>query len=213
MLLQASAWLSNQDDCLLQGGSMDIALKIIGIFALCALCLVSHSAVTAAGETGANVYQWTDSHGTVHYTDNPLSIPARSSNRIIKRESIKGVATPQQDRKEETARTIPKNNKTDLYGGHDESWWRDRYASLRSQIRQIKESAPGKQTLLRELHYNKAASAYIHYKGTYSENRTAYRQLYQEIKNDEARLVELEKDLESIEVEASRNGVPFDWRK
>jgi len=63
------------------------------------------------------------------------------------------------------------------------------------------------------LHYNKAASAYIHYKGTYSENRTAYRQLFQEIMNDEARLVELEKDLETIEVEASRNGVPFDWRK
>lgn len=189
---------------------MDIVFKILFILAL---CLVSDREVTAAGEPDAGVYQWTDSHGSVHFTDNPLSIPARSSNRVIKRESIKGVATPQQDRKEETARTIPKNNKTDLYGGHDESWWRDRYASLRSQIRQIKESTPGKQTLLRELHYNKAASAYGHYKGSYSENRTAYRQLYQEIKNDEAKLVELEKDLESIEVEASRNGVPFDWRK
>lgn len=181
---------------------------------LLAICLVSPGVVYAEpGGMESCMYQWTDNSGTVHFTDNPMRIPEKHSGKVRKRESIKGEIMPKQDRKRENVRLIRENRGIELCCGHDESWWRERYSSLRLQIRQIKEAAPEKQTRLRELHYNMAASIDQPHNGSHRENKTAYRQLQQEIRNDEEKIVELEKELEALEVEAPRCSVPLEWRK
>jgi hypothetical protein len=194
-----------------RGGSINVKLKSL----LLALCLVAAGMVHAdSGKMESCMYQWTDSSGTVHFTDNPMRIPEKHSGKVKKREYIQGeVMSKQDNRKSESVKPIPANKAIQLCCGHDEGWWRERYSSLRTRIRQIKEAAPEKQTRLRELHYSMCASVDQPYKGSHRENKTAYRKLHQEIRDDEEKIVELEKELEALEVEAPRCSVPLEWRK
>jgi Domain of unknown function (DUF4124) len=165
----------------------------------------------------AEMYQWTEDSGTINYSDNPMSVPREYGNKVKKRDSITGEARPNQVRNEESVNKRQTNPDRQLYGGHDESWWRYQFSNLRSQIKIIKETAPEKEARLKELHYKKVVSNSTGMSpvafGNPRKSREAYKELYQEINADKEKLMELEKKLGKLEDEASREWVPLEWRE
>lgn len=129
-----------------------------------------------------------------------------------------------------------------LFGGLDERSWRTRFTTLREERAVIEESLPKKREELNRLHRRWVISMgrnpsqkeledfaekqaegpvsvednpYVNKSrlGAPGRNREAYYAKLQEIRGDEARIEEINKQLEDLELEAGRAGVPFEWRK
>jgi len=183
-----------------------------------AICFIPmRVAFPAQNGADSGLYQWTDEGGTVHYSDNPLKIPGKYEKGVKIRDSIKGKNSPDQTQKEKTAMQKPANTTGQLYGGHDEKWWRNRFSYLTAEIRMKKETLSEKQARLKKVHFKKVVSASIGkptvLAGNPRKNRAAYQELYHEIKSDEEMVAALEKELETLNAEASIAGVPLDWKK
>ncbi len=174
----------------------------------------SGDAIPASNGGDSGLYQWTDENGTISFSDNVKSVPGKKGVR--KRASIKG-EVPSDQTRQEKADGYPPKVLAKLYGGHDESWWHGRFAGMRERIKAIKEALPEKREMLRTAHIKKVASDSLGYPtidhGNHWENRRIYKKLYFEIKADEEKLAALEKELEATDTEASRAGVPLEWRK
>ncbi|BEH10010.1 MULTISPECIES: DUF4124 domain-containing protein [Geobacter] len=129
-----------------------------------------------------------------------------------------------------------------LYGGLDERGWRTRFSSLREELKVIEESLPKKREELNQLHRRWVISMgrvpsqgelkdfaekqaegsatvednpYVNKSAlsTPGRHREAYYAKLQEVRQEEARVGEIKKQLEDLELEASRVGVPFEWRR
>lgn len=169
------------------------------------LFLVSFSAF-------AEMYEWVDNKGVVNFTDNPDNIPAKYRKKVKKRPSInfeEDKAEPAGSEKTQPspkAVSAPAKAKAKLVGGHDEEWWHSRYSSLRKEMKEINDSLPGKREELVTLRRKMTI-----YQG--ARDRKAYYDKMAEIENDESRLKELGGQLDSLDFDASKVGVPLDWRK
>lgn len=161
----------------------------------------------------AAMYEWTDDKGVVNFTDNPAKIPGKYLKRVKKRPSInvdttKTVTAPTG----ESGQTAPKpaaaavSEAGVLYGGHNEDWWRSEFGTLRGEMKTIQDGLPGKRDALEQA--RRTLTLY-----TYPSNRQAYYDLLDDIRKDESRLGALETQLESLDIEAAKAGVPLDWRK
>jgi DNA repair exonuclease SbcCD ATPase subunit len=93
-----------------------------------------------------------------------------------------------------------------LYGGHNEEWWRSAFAKIREELKTIQDKLPEEKQDLEAARRKMAIYQYPKY-------RQAYYDLKSEIEKDEARIEELNKQLESLDNDASRAAVPLDWRK
>jgi len=161
----------------------------------------------------AAVYEWTDDKGVVNFTDNPENIPAKYRSKARKRPSItaepseSAPAQPQQPAEGPKAvEPTPQPERVVLYGGHDEEWWRSSYGGLRNEIKVIQDGLPAKREDLVV-----ARRRFTIY--TFPQNRRAYFDLMAEIEKDEARINELNSQLEAMDLQAARAGVPLDWRR
>ncbi len=169
------------------------------------LALVLSLAVPAHAE----IYKWVDGKGVINFTDNRDSIPAKYRKKAVVISAEK--ATPPADTQGEgrSAGNVPgsaASKSGNLYGGHDEDWWRERYGSLRAEIKELQDNLPKKRQELEQLHRK--------YKlFTYGRNRAAYNEKSDEIKADEERIKELQEKLNALENEAGRAGIPFEWRR
>ncbi len=154
----------------------------------------------------AAVYEWLDDQGVTHFTDDPDRVPAKFLKRVKTRDSISRESSRQPET-EAVSKPLPAPSLTTVteYGGHNEGWWRSNFTNLRSEIAALKESLPGK---------NEELSALLHKKRVYqrASDRTKYNKQQESIESDQAKIVELEQRLATLENEASRAGVPFDWR-
>jgi hypothetical protein len=161
----------------------------------------------------ADIYQWVDSKGVVNFTDNIDTIPKKYQKKvkIISSDgaSQEGTATePSQPSVQVTPMEqsgSPSPQQQSL-GGHNETWWRSQFSSLRGELSQLQASLPAKRTeaegLRRELTIN-----------TYPRNRIAYQEKLEEIKRDEGKISSLNEKLSALDTQASAAGVPFEWRK
>ena len=161
----------------------------------------------------AAMYEWTDDRGVVNFTDNPANVPAKYLNRVKKRPSInvdttETVTAPTRGNGQTTPAPAEASRSEAgvLYGGHNEDWWRSAFGTLRGEMKNIQDSLPAKRDARQQA--RRTLTLY-----TYPPNRQAYYDLTAEIEKDEARIEELNKQLESLDNDASRAGVPFDWRK
>lgn len=81
----------------------------------------------------------------------------------------------------------------------------------------IKDAVPDKEARLKELHFKKVTSNSVGMSpgvsGNPRKNRLAYLDLYAEIETDKKLLAALEKELEILETDAARAGVPLEWRR
>ena len=184
----------------------------IGVLIIPVLAICSNDA-TIDSET----YQWVDESGTVNFTDNPMSMPGKYAKKAKKREAIRGEPVPAAMRNDAPVTNGTVTSKSELYGGHDESWWRGRFGGLRSNIQAIMDAAPEKESRLKGLHFKKVASNSVGMapgcSGNPRRNKQAYLDLHAEIQADKERLAALEKELEMLEIDAARASVPLEWRR
>jgi hypothetical protein len=162
---------------------------------------------------GAAMYEWTDDKGVVNFTDNPDSIPAKYRKKALKRPSITGeqsqpipAQTRQPGESSQVVEPTQQSVTTVLYGGHDEAWWRSSYSNLHNELKALQDGLPAKRDDLSAARRKFTAYQYPQY-------RRAYYDLMAEVEKDETRIKYLNNQLESLDVEAARAGVPLDWRR
>jgi bacterioferritin (cytochrome b1) len=155
----------------------------------------------------APFYQWVDSAGVTHFTDNPDKIPAKFRKRAKKmrlpeQSSGAASATPQHAAPAAPAVSVPEPLSFD---GQPEQWWRGRFAELRTQLKALQAGLTGKQTKLAELRRKRAIY-------TRAQDRVALNSMQAEISADEVQIAQLQKQIAELDLQASKAGVPAEWR-
>jgi hypothetical protein len=153
----------------------------------------------------AAIYEWVDDQGVTHFTDDPDSVPAKFLKRVKKRNPISDDSTRQSE-SQAVSKPAPATTMVTEYGGHNEAWWRSNFATLRASIKELQESLPGKKEELSALRHKKR----VYQRAT---DRVKYTKQQKAIEKDQARIAELEQKLATLEDDASRAGVPFEWRR
>jgi len=153
-----------------------------------------------AAPANGEIYKWTDSQGGVHFTDNSDKIPAKYRNKARAIDvTPEKEQVPSQTQKQDVS-------STDLYGGHDEEWWRSRYKALRDEMKGIQDNLPAKKDELTVLGRRRT----LYHKPS---DRISSNDLKAEIEKDEARITDLQKQLQDLDASAAKSSVPMDWRK
>lgn len=151
----------------------------------------------------AQIFQWIDDKGVVHFTDNSENVPVKFREKVLKRDLT--VAPEQQN--------VPDNSGASqqpvtVSSGYtkDEQLWRARFMKLRSEINTLEQRLPVKREEKMEIHRRWV-------KFQKGSDRAAENVLASQIIKDEDRIKELNKLLDDLEMEAARNSVPLEWRK
>ncbi|AJE03494.1 DUF4124 domain-containing protein [Geobacter pickeringii] len=180
--------------------------------------VVSVATMMAASTCFGATYRWVDDKGVVNFTDDPDRIPAKYRKKVREvTDSVPDSSSPtptdstrQERNRKSTPGTdgvaaSPQTPKPVLYGGKDEKSWRAQFSALRAEIKQIREGLPKKEEQLVQLHRKR-----VIYQG--AQERVAYNAKKEEIDKDQARIKELEAQLAALDLEASKEGVPLEWR-
>ena len=154
----------------------------------------------------AELYEWKDDSGVINFTDNPANIPAKFLKRVRKRPSINVETVETGTAPARTPAGAGPGGAGILYGGHNEDWWRSAFGALRDERKNIEDALPAKRDALEQA--RRTLTIY-----TFPRNRQTYYDQLAEVEKDEARIRELNDQLEKLDIEASKAGVPFDWRK
>jgi hypothetical protein len=158
----------------------------------------------------AEIYQWVDNKGVVNFTDNVESIPKKYQNKvkIITSDETSQSAEPSQP----SVQVIPMEQSVEspqqqnIFGGHNEAWWRSQFSSIRKELDTLQANLPAKRAEAEQL--RRKLVIY-----TYARNRVAYQAKMAEIQRDEERIAALTGQLSDLDTQASVAGVPFEWRK
>ncbi len=153
----------------------------------------------------AETYQWTDSGGGVHFTDNLDNVPAKYRKKVRKVDVSPVIETTTEPQHRPSSPPAGQKEAAGLYGGHDEMWWRSSFSALRDEMKTIQDGLPAKKEKFAEAHRR-------HVIYSKPRDRIAQNEFDQQIKEDEARLAELRDQLGKLEDEATRAGVPMEWR-
>jgi hypothetical protein len=159
----------------------------------------------------AATYEWVDSQGVIHFTDDPDKIPFKYRNKARQLDLTPAPGEkelpPAQPPRQPAVESVPAaDNAGSLYGGHNESWWRASFKAWRDEMKTIQENLPGKKERLNVLRRKRI----IYQK---PGDRTAYYDLSAEIEKDEARIKEVQNQLAALDAEADKSGVPLEWRQ
>ncbi len=163
--------------------------------------IMSIGIMVMAAAAFADTFEWTDSQGGIHFTDNIDKVPAKYRDKAQKVD-----IQPIIQGEEKTAPTPATPAIQNLYGGHDEGWWRSRFSALRNEMKTIQDGLPAKREQFTNQHRR-----YIIFNKP--QDRLAQNDLNDDIKKDEARIEEIRKQLDELDIEASKAGVPLEWRQ
>jgi chromosome segregation ATPase len=160
--------------------------------------------MVAVAVADAATYEWTDSRGGVHFTDDSDKIPAKYRNKAREVNVTPENVAPSQPQ----SRIVPPaaRESESSYGGHNEMWWRSSFKTLRKEMKNIQENLPRKRDQLAKLRRQRT----IYQKPS---GRIAYYDMLREIERDEARVTELQKQLAELDTKANKAGVPLGWRQ
>jgi hypothetical protein len=154
----------------------------------------------------AATYEWTDSQGGKHFTDDPDKIPAKYRQKSRKIDVEPPVEWKQPVPPPERQPAASEPMRESLPGGHNETWWRSSFKMLRNDLKKIQDKLPEKRDALSALGRKRT----LYHKAS---DRTAYNGLKDDIDKDEARVTELQKQLADLDADATRAGVPMEWRQ
>lgn len=176
------------------------------------ICFCIMAAMGVAGPLWAETYEWTDNKGVVNFTDDLDKVPAKYRNKARERESIK----IEQEETLSPVDSVPVMKPVDsvpslvpavpVQGEHNQRWWQERFASLRNEIKSIESILAEEREQLTQLKRKR-----VIYQRT--RDRIAYNEMNAKIKNDEAKLKEVQDRLKALDEEADRSGVPQQWRQ
>lgn len=183
---------------LLHGGYM---LKV-----LVALFLMSF-AVPAMAET----YTWTDDRGTMNFTEDYGRIPKKYRKKARK-VGEENAAPPAVETGEAPAAIKPalpvetkeqapeavKGEKKAQYGGKDGEAWRNEFGKMRADLKAAEDQLVESRSRLDD---------------TSRMSRSEYLSLQYSIRNIEKRVLELRKQLQELETEATKAEVPAELRQ
>jgi Domain of unknown function (DUF4124) len=159
----------------------------------------------------ATVYQWTDSQGVVHMTDDADKVPARY-RKVMK---VKEIDTGENILPAtEPGTTVPSSGGANpqegreglLYGGHDMKWWVDSFREARGNLNDLNDQIVDKKKNLEELHRKRV----LYQKPS---DRVAYYELLDQIAKDEEQVKVLQQKLLDLGSKADEAGVPQGWRQ
>lgn len=180
----------------LQGGFVKAYVPVL-------LVLLQAAALPAR----ADFYQWTDAQGVIHLSNDRDNIPGKYRKRARRvQDAAPPAVSPKPAGGDPGAAPAEPAGQPILPGGHPESWWRERYFALRSDIAALEQGLPGKRVRLLEVQRERRIFMR-------ARDREAANALESEIGRDETRIVELNKMLDALEAEAARAGVPLEWRR
>lgn len=178
--------------------------KRVGEVAMRIFILLTGVMVMVAAADAAT-YEWTDSQGGAHFTDDADNIPAKYRNKARELVVTPAMAAPSQPQQDQTVSPVVRENLSS-HGGHDEMWWRSSFRSLRDEMKNIQENLPVKRDQLLELRRQRT----VYQK---PGERIAYFNKLREIERDEARVTELQKQLDDLDTNAAKAAVPLEWRQ
>lgn len=155
----------------------------------------------------AEIYRWVDGRGTVHYTDNPGSIPPkyRPKATILDQGSAGGqpeikevVEEPKEKEKQPPAGREGTEKKQKVYGDKDEDAWRREFTRARSELQHTQDLLEERRKRLGDVD---------------KLSRSQYLALQYDVTNLEKRLETLRGRLSELEQAANKAGVPPELRK
>ncbi|HBA88034.1 MAG TPA: DUF4124 domain-containing protein [Geobacter sp.] len=168
---------------------------------LLSLLLFFHLGATFAF---ASFYQWTDTGGVVHLTDDPDTIPKTYKHKA------KRVDLPEPSKPAPGAASrpqpapAPSATKAPTPGGHGERWWRQRASALRTELKTLQDARAQKENQLVKLKRERVIFQR-------ARDREAINALQVKISEDESRIGTLLNQIQVLESEAAREGVPAEW--
>lgn len=170
---------------------------------LLSLCLLLLSAPRAAD---AAFYQWTDTNGVVHFTDDRKKIPKQyhdKAKRIEVREAPAAESAPPREAAPAPAakEAAPEQRAP---GGHDEQWWRERMGELKGELKTLQDQRAGKEQQMVELRRKRTIFQR-------ARDREAVNAMQASIAADEARISDLLNRIAALELAGARAGVPAEW--
>ena len=158
-----------------------------------------------APAVSAEIYQWEDSRGVVHFTDNQDKVPLkyRAKAKVMDAGPAGNPASPAA---KSPSRAEPAPNGEKRYGGNPEGWWRSRFSLLRQELQTAEERLVAKkkeQTVLRRKRviYHRA------------KDRVAYNAVADEITAIEGEIQAIQARLAKLESDADQAEVPAAWRR
>lgn len=161
----------------------------------------------SVAQSWAAVYEWVDDKGVVHFTDDADKIPAKYLQKVKERESVKGtVIIIPSTGTADGAKDIGSSTEPPAATRLDEDLWRSRFQALREEKKQLEEGLVAKREKLNTLRRKKV----IYGRGS---DRVAFNDEFNDIARDEASIKELEQKLKDLDTEASKAGVPLEWRQ
>jgi len=180
-------------------------MKVRTLILLLLLLLLSLPALVKA-----EIYRWVDGRGTVHYTDNPASIPPKYRLKaiILDQGSTGGqpeikevVEEPKEKEKQPQQPPAAKEGtekKQKVYGDKDEDTWRREFTRARSELQHTEDLLVERRKRLGDVD---------------KLSRSQYLALQYDVTNLEKRLETLRGRLSELEQAANKAGVPPDIRK
>lgn len=178
---------------------------------------------------GADIFQWEDDQGVLHFTDSADKIPRKYKMKVKQRKSGPVEAPTQkpaavQAPASQDSVTAPAEK---LYGGQPAAWWKERFNAVRQTLAEAKSKLAEKQDALQRAHRayvvsldtsrikvdsdndDKVKSYGIN---TIGAKRKAYHDLQEEIPRFEERVREIEAQLAALQAEADAADLPGDAR-
>lgn len=152
----------------------------------------------------AAFYQWTDTEGTVHLTDDRNKIPKAYRNKA-KQVEVDEPSAPAKGAPPAPApapRTPAARAPTP--GGHGERWWRQRSSALRTELKILQDARAQKEEQLVKLRRERAIFQR-------ARDREAINAMQVRISRDESSINTLLNQLQLLESQAAREGVPPEW--
>jgi hypothetical protein len=149
----------------------------------------------------AAFYQWSDAQGVIHFTDDPDKIPSKYLKRARRLKLSGQPAPPQVQAPSQVAKPQAPGP-----GGQTEQWWRERFSALRDELKTLQDGLPAKRASLVALRRRRAV--YMR-----AQDRVAVNNMQAEVSADEARLSDLQNQIDALEQDAAKALVPAEWRQ
>ena len=159
-----------------------------------------------AGTVGAETYSWVDSSGTVHFTEDISQVPKKYLKKVRVRGDVSPVVPGGMENSAESPAGVDKvspapvesaEKKEVLYGNRSGKSWKSDFDTLRAEIGATDDQ-------IAELNSRLADTSKM--------SRTDYLSIQSSIRNYQFRRGQLENKLNTLNDQASRAGVPGEFR-
>lgn len=175
---------------------------------LCLLSAVLISFVSALHAPAA-MYRWVDGKGITHFTDKAESIPAKYRNQANELDSTEVMDDPAPASMQNQTTGPESSNRSSMESDLQDKgkgYWQMRYSALRLERKALETTIDSSKSKLNEARHKWVTSQK-------RADRQALNQIEADIAGNEEQLKVLDKKLEDLDNEATRQAVPFDWRK